>query len=407
MLKRKIALLLVIVLILGLFVTGCGGTKEVEMDETMEEAVLPAGDLASVEIEDAGKEMTKKEENEMKRAMRAYKPAESTLLINKAKKYYFYSQLSANQKKIYEALFVAASDPEKAECRAMFLSGREAFSEKFWNDYHEAYYSLVYDHPELFWLYMGKDTYFYFYHTPGSTSGGKNIIYVKLNAPVKNYRENQKRFNKAAKTFLKGIDTSKTKKEQALWVHDKLIKQVSYDYPVADKNLNADFAHSAYGALVENSRGKDYKAVCDGYALAYEYLLQQLGIEASIVIGSAGGDKNNLGLHAWNIVKFGKKWVETDACWDDAGNPYSRLDKKGKWYKYQKEAYTDKKYRKFLDHYLYNVTTKKMKHYVPTDKDRYLTKDKKWYFTMTGESYHIREKTGNYGRLMKMAPTAE
>ncbi len=401
--KKKLALLLVLVMTISTLFTGCGKTKEAKLDDLE----LPMNDVASIDIQDEGKEITKKEETEIKRAMRAYKPPANSLLVNKATKFYFYSKLSDNQKKIYDALFVAASDPERAECRAMFLSGREPYSDKFWSDYHEAYYSLVYDHPELFWLYMGKDTFFYFYHTPGSTSGNKNIIYVKLNAPVKDYKENQTRFNKAAKTFLKKIDQTKSKKEMALQVHDKLIRQISYDYPVADKHLNYDLAHSAYGALVENSRGKDNKAVCDGYALAYEYLLQQLGIQASIVIGNAGGDKNNLGLHAWNVVKFGKKWVETDACWNDAGNNESRLNKKDKYYKYRKEAYTDKKYRKHLEHYLYNVTTKKIKHFVPGTEDRYYTKDGKWYFVMVGESYHIREKTGNYGRLMKMAPTAE
>ena len=87
------------------------------------------------------------------------------------------------------------------------------------------------------------------------------------------------------------------KKEK--YVHDALASAVTYD-------LTADMNQSAYSALVNG------KSVCAGYARAYQYLLQQLGIPCYYCTGYSGGD------HAWNIVKLDDGYYNVDVTWDDA-----------------------------------------------------------------------------------------
>ncbi len=55
----------------------------------------------------------------------------------------------------------------------------------------------------------------------------------------------------------------------------------------------------------------DKKSVCNGYAKAAQYLLNQLGIPCMIVNGDANG------AHAWNIVEIDGAYYHMDATWGD------------------------------------------------------------------------------------------
>ncbi len=86
--------------------------------------------------------------------------------------------------------------------------------------------------------------------------------------------------------------------EKALTLYDALIDQCSY---VKD----APNAHTVYGALV------DGEAVCEGYALAYQYLLMRAGIPAMYVVGYSNED------HAWNAMQLDGQWYYADPTRDD------------------------------------------------------------------------------------------
>lgn len=61
--------------------------------------------------------------------------------------------------------------------------------------------------------------------------------------------------------------------------------------------------HTAYSALVKK------KAVCDGYAAAYEYIMRDLlGIPCLVVINSSRS-------HVWNMVKIDGKYYHVDVTW--------------------------------------------------------------------------------------------
>lgn len=100
---------------------------------------------------------------------------------------------------------------------------------------------------------------------------------------------------------LSGSDYDKAKT-----LHDRLIDTVRYASTANDQN--------AYGALVEG------KAVCNGYARAYQHLMSKAGIPAWFVSGTSINPVTNAAVgHAWNLVKLDGQWYYTDVTWDDQG----------------------------------------------------------------------------------------
>ncbi len=92
--------------------------------------------------------------------------------------------------------------------------------------------------------------------------------------------------------------------EKALLLHDRLALACAYDERVYTNAGAPQEAYNMYGALVSGS------AVCQGYTMAYDYLLSLVGIESTF----CESDKLN---HAWNIVYLNGKAYHVDVTWDD------------------------------------------------------------------------------------------
>ena len=91
-----------------------------------------------------------------------------------------------------------------------------------------------------------------------------------------------------------------TDMEKVFYVHDWLVQNIAYDA----EHLSLPDDHNAYGALCEGT------AVCEGYAKAYAFTMNKLGIPCVIVTS------DDLS-HAWNMVQLGGKWYQVDCTWDD------------------------------------------------------------------------------------------
>ncbi|MBD2847840.1 transglutaminase [Paenibacillus sp. IB182496] len=81
-------------------------------------------------------------------------------------------------------------------------------------------------------------------------------------------------------------------------IHDWIVRHVAYDESLS--------RYTAYEALTEG------RAVCQGYALLAQRMLEAAGVESRIVEGTV-----NTGDHAWNLVNVNGAWYHLDVTWDD------------------------------------------------------------------------------------------
>ncbi len=150
--------------------------------------------------------------------------------------------------------------------------------------------SVVFDHPELFWL----DTTFYQeYDYQGVAVKLRLRYYDKIgDIPAANSQ-----FIAAADAILAGAEGLSDNYAKELYIHNALADKLTYKHNPLDQ--------SAYSAIVGNN------TVCAGYAKAFQYLMQRLGIPTYLCAGYAGE------MHAWNIIKLGDYYYNVDVTWDD------------------------------------------------------------------------------------------
>lgn len=182
--------------------------------------------------------------------------------------------------------------------------------------------AVIWDHPELFFL-NGN-----FYCRPGTDKYG-DYQKLKIYRTVKPDKipEMEKKLEKAVELVVTKAEKRKTDLEKALFVHDYLVKNCVYDTKAADaflgnspdepygKDLNLSF--TAYGCLVNN------KAVCEGYAEAYQIILNRLGIPCGRVTAMLEDIP-----HVLNWVMLDGRYSYVDVTNDDVpyelnGNKYN------------------------------------------------------------------------------------
>lgn len=104
------------------------------------------------------------------------------------------------------------------------------------------------------------------------------------------------------------IESDMSQVEMALSLHDYLVLHCAYDWYVANGEDAPSYnVYTAYGALMEGN------AVCQGYALAYNLLLNKVGIKTDYVTSTIPGR----GGHGWSLVKIEDTWYHVDVTWDD------------------------------------------------------------------------------------------
>ena len=317
--------------------------------------------------------ITTEEEEERMEASRAFSNGQEnpgSLLINKAEHYYYYEQLNPDEVALYDIMQTITEYPTSDQLALMLTTTIDPESEEWMTYFYKVYYALMYDHPEYFWLYNYIETAFGYATTGQQNDDGTYNVLIGMTGPYTNYEEQMTKFNDAVDAFLADIDTSGTEEETVRQIHDKLIGMLTYDMECLssqDKEVNFyNFAHTAYGALVENSQGQANTCVCDGYSAAMVYLCQQVGIEASTVVGVGGnfnpdGTKGQGGGHAWNIVKTDGKWHEMDSTWDDNLSDlvyYEEIKEQNPdIYAYLEEALTNEEYHDIAAHVYFLVST--------------------------------------------------
>lgn len=94
--------------------------------------------------------------------------------------------------------------------------------------------------------------------------------------------------------------------DKILQVHDWIIDNLEYESNIENSNV-----YNLYGALIEK------KAVCEGYAEAFKYILDEMRIPCILVSGTATNSEGTTERHEWNYVQIDNKWYAVDSTWDD------------------------------------------------------------------------------------------
>jgi len=158
------------------------------------------------------------------------------------------------------------------------------------------------DYPEHFWI---GNNYSYSYNL-----GTGNVINVTPNYIMSGSALEKAKtdFSAAVSDMVRGISGSMSEYDREKLLHDRLAEKVVYDG-------SDTHAHSAYGAMVQG------KAVCEGYAKAFQVVLRRAGIQSFLITGSSVNPSTGKSEgHAWNAVRIDGKYYHVDVTWDDQGD---------------------------------------------------------------------------------------
>lgn len=203
-----------------------------------------------------------------------------------AETYPYYAMLEAEMQQIYSQIYANAMSltPSFTPVATVSVSQLKTVFEAVYND-----------HPELFWLDTG-------YSCKYLRSGRCAEITLKFNETADALEQARLAFQGAAGNIVAQARGLGSQAEMERYVHDALMGLVEYD-------VAAPMNQSAYSALVGG------RSVCAGYARAFQYIMQELGVPCYYCTGYAGED------HAWNIVKIDGVYRNVDVTWDDTEEP--------------------------------------------------------------------------------------
>ena len=157
-----------------------------------------------------------------------------------------------------------------------------------------AYYDLFYTNPQIFYV-IPQMSYSI------SLSGNIAALYVDYginNTTLTDAQINTMcdKFYNVAFDILKDVQSDWSILDKLIHMHNEICLICVYDDTLSK--------YTAYEALVEGT------AVCQGYALAYRYLLAMAGVSSEYVVS----DSIN---HIWNSVEVDGQLYNIDVTWDD------------------------------------------------------------------------------------------
>lgn len=215
---------------------------------------------------------------------------------------YRYCSLSEPQKKLYMAVY----DGLKNQVPAISINGNPS----------EIFGMVVRDHPELF--YVGTEC-----RMAASLLGARlmpRYLYDKIKAEQLN-----RKLEAAAQEILsRYINDHQSDYDKALVLHDYLKSNVQYNFDAAQSRSSKGFENSynIIGALL------DHCCVCAGFAAAFKYLCDRVGVDCHVVTGT-GSSSLFSGPHAWNIVRINGYYHHIDVTWDNQSSSDSGIPNYG------------------------------------------------------------------------------
>ena len=231
---------------------------------------------------------------------------------------FFYEQLNEAEKKIYNGLQENKENMKSGDYTINYgntfsnILSEQDGSDKLGDYYQSAIEAFTHDNSDLFFINVNK-----MYLNIETTKKLTKTTYKVYISPKtnENYYADGFSSKEQVEDIFKQLEEEKNKITSTLSgdkykdivkIHDYLVDNIEYD-----QTYNSLGTYSIYGALINK------KSVCEGYAKAFKYLLNSVGINCEIVQGEATNSKGESESHAWNAVKLNDKWYLVDVTWDD------------------------------------------------------------------------------------------
>ena len=232
---------------------------------------------------------------------------------------YLYSQLGENGKIIYEKLYENKENLKTGTYTIQFgnafydILSQENGSDKLQEEYQTAIEAFTYDNPDVFYIdvtkmYINIETIQKIFSTKYIVyiNSAKDPTYLLDGFTSKEQIDQCESQVIAVKNQILNQIAGKNDIEKMRYIHDYLVDTIEYDQTFGEKNI-----YNIYGALVSKT------CVCEGYAKASQYLLNEAGLENIIITGTATNSDGKTENHAWNYVNIDEKWYAIDTTWDD------------------------------------------------------------------------------------------
>lgn len=198
---------------------------------------------------------------------------------------YYYDHLPEALHEAYREIYVHLMRNEDS---GTFLA--EIGVEDFW----KAYYAVLADHPEIFWIGTSAQI-------EESALSHKVVSYqFQPIVPVEARPSMREQLEEAADACISLIPAEASDYEKIKFVYEYLIDATEYDSNGAD-------SQSIQSVLLY------HRSVCAGYSKAFQYILNRMGLFCTYITGTIAGG----GDHGWNMVRIGENYYYVDVTWGD------------------------------------------------------------------------------------------
>lgn len=243
----------------------------------------------------------------------------STVSTENQRYRYLYNQLNETAKTIYSKLYQNRENLKTGIYKIEFgntftsLLSKDGGEDKLKKEYQSAIEALLYDNPEIF--YLEATNMYINIEKITRITGVKYNVYIdnghKTNYLAEGFYSKEdvdlaENSIKQVRDEILSLTYGKSDYEKIKIIHDYLIDSIEYDTTLLQSNI-----YNIYGALVNK------KCVCEGYAKAFQYLMNEIGIDNVLVIGTGTNSNNETENHAWNYIKLENNWYGIDVTWDD------------------------------------------------------------------------------------------
>ncbi len=285
---KKAAFILAVSVMAACCLIAWDATKDsVLKNETVENEVLKSYEEETTSTEEPVSITTKEPESvSTTDELTEIDDTEKQRLLSEQNNLYAFSKLSEDEKNIYAEILLSLTNFE----RDVVLSTTS------FDTMDKAFQCVMMDHPEIFYIDGYKYTTYTVADKVKRLTFSGNYIYTKEETDIRN-----RQIVTATGQIIGGISQDASDYEKVKYIYETIVNQTEYVLNAPDnQNICSVFL--------------SHQSVCQGYAKAMQYLLNQMNVPTTIVVGTV---KNGEG-HAWNLVLIDGAYYYVDPTWGDA-----------------------------------------------------------------------------------------